>query len=222
MDQNKAALKKQGKKDDEEDFSPLAQNPNPFSELAYETYQELKEERILLINGDLKEDLIEKATIPLMQMAQEKGPIQIYINSFGGSINDSQSVVDVMQTINNPIITMAFGKAMSAGFDIFLAGDYRISYPNTVFMCHSGAASLGLQTLPAQIVEAKLHEEYFKRWAKFYANRTKISEKEWLDLLNSGKNRYFFPEEALNVGIAHHVVSPGKKPDMKKILKMSW
>lgn len=206
----------------DEDETPASPNANPFAELAYETYQELKEERIILINGDLKEDLIEKAAIPLMQMAQEKGPIQIYINSYGGSINDSQAIVDIISTIDNPVITMAFGKAMSAGFDIFLAGDYRISYPNTVFMCHSGSASLGPQTLSAINVEAKLHNEYFDRWSKFYASRTKVSEKEWLDILNNSLNRYYFPEEAKQLGIVHHVVSAGKKPDLKKILKMKW
>lgn len=218
---NKKDLRSQGKEEESEE-TQSSPNANPFAELSYETYQELLDERIILINGDLKEDLIEKAAIPLMKMVQEKGPIQIYINSYGGSINDSQAIVDIMQTIDNPVITMAFGKAMSAGFDIFLAGDYRISYPNTVFMCHSGAVSLGLQTLSAHNVEAKLHESYFQRWAKYYASKTQIPEKEWLELLNSGKNRYFFPDEALKVGIAHHVVSIGKKPPMAKILKMSW
>jgi ATP-dependent Clp protease, protease subunit len=210
------------RQDNENEETPTSPNANPFAELAYETYQELKEERIILINGDLKEDLIEKAAIPLMQMAQEKGPIQIYINSYGGSINDSQAVVDLIFTVDNPIITMAFGKAMSAGFDIFLAGDYRISYPNTVFMCHAGSESLGQQTLPAIGVEAKLHEEYLQRWSKFYAGKTKVSEKEWLELLNSGKNRYYFPEEAQKLGIVHHVVSAGKKPSLQKILKLKW
>jgi ATP-dependent Clp protease, protease subunit len=207
---------------DEAEELDSPQNPNPFAELAFNTYEELLEDRIILINGDLKEDLIEKAAIPLMQMAQEKEPIQIYINSYGGSINDSQAIVDIMQTVDNPIITMAFGKAMSAGFDIFLAGDYRISYPNTVFMCHSGSASLGPQTLSAINVEAKLHEEYFRRWSKFYAARTKVAEKEWHDLLCGSLNKYYFPEEALKLGIVHHIVSPGKKPPMQKILKMKW
>jgi ATP-dependent Clp protease protease subunit len=216
---NKKAQENPDRDDEEASISP---NPNPFAELAYETYQELLEERIILINGDLKEDLIEKAAIPLMQMAQEKGPIQIYINSYGGSIDDSQAIVDIIQTIDNPVITMAFGKAMSAGFDIFLSGDYRISYPNTVFMCHSGSASLGPQTLSAINVEAKLHQQHFERWAKFYASKTKVSEKEWLDILNGSLNKYYFPEDALKLGIVHHVVSIGKKPDMKAILKMKW
>lgn len=208
--------------EDEQEVSPTSQNPNPFSELAFETYSDLLEDRIILLNGDVKEDIIEKVAMPMMQMAQEKGPIQVYINSFGGSIQDSQAVVDIMTTIDNPIITMAFGKAMSASFDIFLAGDYRIAYPNSLFMCHSGSASLGLQPLPAINVEADLHRDLFKRWAKFYAARTKVSEKEWMNLLNGSLNKYYFPDEALKLGIVHHVVSPGKKPDMKKILKMKW
>lgn len=206
----------------DEDETPTSPNANPFAELAYETYQELKEERIILINGDLTEAIIEKAVVPLMQMGQDKEPIQLWINSFGGTITDSQAVCDVIQGLDNPIIAMVFGKAMSAAFDILCASDYRIAYPNSLLMCHAGSESLGVQTLPAIVAEAKLHEAYFERWSKFYASRTKIDEKEWLDLLNTGKNRYFFPQEALQKGIIHHVVSPGKKPDMKKILKLRW
>lgn len=221
MSPNNKDLRKLGRDAEEEEISS-SPNVNPFAELSFETYRELLDERIILINGDLKEDLIEKAAIPLMNMAQEKGAIQIYINSYGGSIDDSQALVDIIQTIDNPVITMAFGKAMSAGFDIFLAGDYRISYPNTVFMCHSGSASLGPQTLSAINVEAKLHQQHFERWAKFYASRTKVVEKDWLEILNGSLNKYYFPEEALKLGIVHHVVSAGKKPPMQKILKMSW
>jgi len=210
------------RRDENEETPQSPQNPNPFGELAYETYSELLEDRIILLNGDLKEDIIEKVGVPLMTLAQEKGPIQIYINSFGGSIQDSQAVVDIITTISNPVITMAFGKAMSAAFDIFLAGDLRIAYPNSLFMCHSGSASLGSQSLSAINVEADLHRDLFKRWAKFYAARTKISEKEWLSLLNGSLNKYYFPEEALKLGIIHRVVMPGNKPEMKKILKMKW
>jgi ATP-dependent Clp protease, protease subunit len=220
MAQNKTDQRKRDDGDNEDIVSP--QLAHPFDEYAHGTYEELLEERIILLNGDIRESVIERAAIPLMQMAQEKGPIQIYVNSYGGSINDSQAIVDIIQTIDNPVITMGFGKAMSAAFDIFLAGDYRISYPNTVFMCHSGSASLGLQTLSAINVEADLHRDLYKRWAKFYAGRTTVSEKEWLNILNGSLNRYYFPEDALKLGIVHHVVTPGKKPDMKQILKMKW
>jgi ATP-dependent protease ClpP protease subunit len=208
--------------DQQEEIPPTSQNPNPFSELAFETYSDLLEDRIILINGDLKSDIIEKVGIPLMQMAQEKGPIQLYINSDGGSINDSQAICDIIETIDNPVITMAFGKAMSAAFDIFLCGSYRICYPNTLFLCHAGSVALGLQTLPAVSVEGKLHEAYFKRWARFYASKTNISEKEWHELLERGSNKYFFPEDALKHGIVHHVVGVGKKPSIEKIKKMKW
>ena len=219
MDPNKKALEKRD--NEEEDLTP-PQLAHPFDEYAHSTYEELLEERIILLNGDIRENIIEKAVMPLMQMAQDKGPIQMYINSYGGSIQDSQAVVDVMTTIDNPIITMSFGKAMSAAFDIYLAGDYRIAYPNSLFMTHCGSTSLGLQTLSAINVEAKLHQELYGRWAKFYAARTKVSEKEWLAILNGSLNQYYFPEEALKLGIVHHVVSAGKKPDMKAILKLRW
>ncbi len=130
-------LKVQRKSDDEEGGDlTLSKLSHPFNEYAHNTYEELLEERIILLNGDLSESLIEKAVVPIMKMAQEKGPIQVWINSFGGSITDSQAVVDVLTTVDNAVITMVFGKAMSAGFDVFISGDYRIMYPNSLLMCH--------------------------------------------------------------------------------------
>ena len=209
------------KRDEEDSLNPTPPS-NPSEEYIHNTFEELLDERVILLNGDIRENIIEKAAIPLMKLAQDKGPIQIYINSFGGSIQDSQAIVDIITTIDNPVITMAFGKAMSAAFDILLAGDYRIAYPNSLLMCHAGSASLGLQPLPAINVEADLHRDLFKRWASFYAARTKVPESEWMKILNGSLNRYYFPEEAVKLGIVHHVVSPGKKPDMKAILKMKW
>lgn len=206
---------------DDEDVEGLPFPQDPFHELSYDSYKSLLEERVILLNGTVKEDIVERVVVPLLRMGQTKNPIQIWINSYGGSMEDGQAVVDVIQALKNPVVTVAFGKAMSAAFDIFLAGDHRILYPNTILMCHSGSASLAHQTLPSISIEAQLHEAYFRRWAKFYAARTKIAEDEWFQVLKGGLNRYFFPEEALQKGLAHRVIVPQKK-NLKSLGRLKW
>jgi ATP-dependent Clp protease protease subunit len=185
---------------------------DPYTEFEIETYQALLKDRIILYNDDINKSVIERVVLPLTTLSQKSiKPIKLLINSPGGSVEDGQMVVDAILTAKAPIITVALGKAMSAAFDIFLAGDRRIVYPNTVLMCHSGSARLEVQTLPQINQEADLHKTYFTRWSKWYASRTKISEKEWFDLLNTGLNRYFFPEEALKLGVVHEIIQPVSK-----------
>lgn len=203
----------------DEDEHEHGNQPDPFTEFVLETYQALLEDRTILFNSDVKENVIEKVVLPLMALSKKnRKPIKILINSSGGDIESGQMVVDAILTSRCEIEGVAMGKAMSAAFDIFLACDKRTVYPNTILMAHSGSAALASQTLSAIKVEGKLLEVYFQRWASFYASRTKISEKEWLSLLSSGLNRYFFPEEAIETGIAHEIVSLPKKITMRKRL----
>jgi hypothetical protein len=77
---------------------------------------------------------------------------------------------------------------------------------------------MGSLTLPQINQEAELHKLYFTRWSKFYAARTKISEKEWFDLLSTGLNRYFFPEESLKAGLCQEIIQPVNK-NLKSLSK---
>lgn len=195
---------------------------DPFSQFAFESYQALLKDRIILLNSEIKKDVIEKVVLPLNTLSQKNNkPVKLLINSSGGSVEDGQAIVDAILTSKAPVITIAFGKAMSAAFDIFLSGDHRIIYPNTVLMCHSGSAKLEVQTLPQINQEADLHKEYFQRWSKWYASRTKISEKEWHTLLSTGLNRYFFPEEALEKGLTHEIIQIPKK-NIKSLSKYKF
>ena len=205
--------------DNEHDQEPQF---SPFDQFVFESYQALLKDRTILLNSDIDKSVIEKVVLPLTTLSQKNTkPIKLLINSPGGSIEDGQAVVDAILTSKTPIITVAFGKAMSASFDIFLAGDRRIIYPNTVLMCHSGSAKLETQTLPQINQEADLHKQYFERWSKWYASLTKISEKEWYTLLSTGLNKYWFPEQALLDGLVHQIIQIPKK-NLKFLSKTNW
>jgi len=181
-----------------------------FSEVGISTYRNLLKHRIILLNGEIKENIIERIVFPLIQLskANPRKPITLVINSEGGNHEDAQAVVDTIMYSKTHITTLVLGKAMSAAFDIFLAGDHRIVHANSLLMCHCGTENPGNKTLPNHISDAKLLQTYLERWAKFYASRTKISESEWLQIMESSKDRYFFPEEAVLKGIAHEIHQP--------------
>lgn len=63
-------------------------------------------------------------------------PIKIIVNTSGGSVYDGNMLVSVMETSKTEIHTYCFGKAMSMGLPIFLAGHKRFASQLAYFMYH--------------------------------------------------------------------------------------
>lgn len=184
---------------------------DPYSEIAARTYESLLKERVVLLNGEIKENVIEKIAVPILNMSNShpRTPIKILINSEGGAAEDGQAIVDLLTQCKTPIITVGLGKVMSMAFDIFLAGDMRIAQPNTLFMAHAGYDGI-FDRMPMITDIAVLHQKHFERWARYYASRTKWSYEQWLEIITSGKDFYFFPEDALKIGIITDI-TPNEK-----------
>ena len=207
-------------KPSEPDENP-ASSGNPYCEFEIESYKALLDDRIILYNDVINKSVIERVVLPLITLANKNTkPIRLLINSPGGSVEDGQMVVDAIISSRAPVVTIALGQAMSAAFDIFIAGDKRIVYPNTILMMHSGSSRFETQTLPQLNQEADLHRKYFERWSTWYASRTGIDKQKWHNMLSTGLNYYFFPEESLKLGLVHEVIQPILKPTLKKRFKI--
>ena len=46
----------------------------------------------------------------------ERKPIKLFINSFGGSVYDGLSLVDIIKQSKTPVHTISIGSSMSMGF----------------------------------------------------------------------------------------------------------
>ena len=66
----------------------------------------------------------------------EEVPIYLHINSFGGSVFDAMTAIDVIQNCKTPIYTIIEGATASAGTLISIVGKKRFIRPNAYMLIH--------------------------------------------------------------------------------------
>ena len=70
-------------------------------------------------------------------------PIKIYIDSEGGSLTDTFTIIDAISLSELPIYTIVTGTAYSGGCLVALSGHKRYAFPHASFMLHEGSTSTG-------------------------------------------------------------------------------
>lgn len=149
------------------------------------TYWKARENRTFIIDYEIDEDysLIELSkTIIQMNMdekdipKEELKPIYIFIHSFGGDSFQSSYFADLLIASRIPIVTVAMGAAMSAGFEILLAGHRRYAFKHTQTLVHAGYASF--QGTQSEIEEfQKNNKKQLERTREYVLSRTSIDAK---------------------------------------------
>lgn len=149
------------------------------------------------------------AAISMSQLDVNR-PILIYIDSYGGSVDALASMIETMDEIQNPIITVAIGKAMSCGAILLSHGDIRFCGRHSRIMVHevSGWTGGDVHDLHADAQEMKRLNEYFMGLLakncglKSYADLRKIIKEQ------DGRDRYFTAEDAVKFGIVDVIGLP--------------
>lgn len=95
------------------------------------------------------------ASVNRLAMNGPDFPILVYIDSYGGFADSLMAMLDILDSLPNPVITVAVGKACSCGAILLSAGDYRYCGRNTRVMIHrSSAGSYGnMRNLTSDIKE---------------------------------------------------------------------
>ena len=171
------------------------------------------EERIFYLSDSIDNISLGKACFNLLCLIKQddaneeikknfkRKPITIFINSFGGSVYDMWSIIDIITNSKTPIYTYCTGYAMSAGFIIFLAGHKRFVTKHATLMCHQLSMwDNGKLTDMQQIMEER--EENQRDIEEFIIKQTKISQ-EKLDEIRTKKIDWFIKSsEVKSLGIA--------------------
>ena len=119
----------------------------------------------------------EKHNIPI----EERKPIKIYIDSCGGSLTDTMTVIDAIKMSKTPVYTIALGCAYSGGFFIFISGHKRFAYPHASFLFHEGSTSSG-----GTSSQFENYTQFYKRQLEQLKNivleNSNITEEEYKDI----------------------------------------
>lgn len=160
------------------------------------TYWKARENRTFYIDYELDDDYmaIELGKIIIQMNMEEKDvpkeelkPIYLWIHSYGGDLEQCNALIDIIESSRIPIVTIAMGVAMSAGFMLFLAGHKRLAFKHSNLMVHSGSAAFS--GTAEQIEQAqKNYRKQIEGMKKYILERTEISEK----LFNKNKSKDWY------------------------------
>lgn len=138
-------------------------------------------------------------------------PIEMFINSGGGSATAGNAIITAMEMSETPIITYGIGIVASMALAIFVSGDIRIASRLARFMYHSVAyGSEGhIKDHEDSIKEANVLQELYDG---IFLDRTKIT-KELMERTRKEKKDFFFSgAKAVKLGVADDILP---KPDKK-------
>jgi ATP-dependent Clp endopeptidase proteolytic subunit ClpP len=152
-----------------------------------------------------RESLLEEAKGDLLR------PIVIYIDSYGGQVDSLAKMIETMDELPNPIVTVAVGKAMSCGSILLSHGDVRFCGNHARIMIHevSGGAVGDVHDVSADVEEMKRLNRYFMG---ILAKNCGI--KGGYDVLRKmikgqdGRDNYMDAVEALKFGIVDAIGMP--------------
>lgn len=167
--------------------------------------------RILVINEDINESLLENYILHILKWNREdmnlpvenRQIITVYINSPGGSAFDGFSLVDVMLASKTPIRTICFGLAASMGYHIFLAGSDRIAFKNSILLQHDGEITVSNSTSKARDT-MKFFDSMEKRTKDYVLTRTKMSE-EFYDKIYE-QEYWMYAQEGKELGCVDKII----------------
>jgi ATP-dependent Clp protease protease subunit len=187
---------------------PMVIETSGRGERAYDIYSLLLKERILFLGTPINDQVANLMVAQLLFLNHEdsRKPIQMYINSPGGSINAGLAVYDTMHLISAPIQTVAVGLAASFGTILLCAGTpgMRYALPNATIHLHQplGGAQGQASDMEIAVKEIVRMRELINAILK---RHTKMSEEE----INQSTDRDFYmtPERAVELGVVDAVLT---------------
>lgn len=160
------------------------------------TYWKNRENRTFTIDYEIDEDycLMELGKVIIQMNMDEKDipkedlkPIYIFIHTFGGDMYQTSCFCDLLIASRIPIVTIAMGAVMSAGFEILIAGHKRYAFKHSQTLVHAGYANI--QGTQSEIEEfQKNNKKQLAVTKEYILSRTTIDEK----LFNRNKNKDWY------------------------------
>ena len=159
-------------------------------------------------NGLMREvgrQIIEYNRVDKGKPREEREPIVILINSWGGDLNATYATIAIMETSITPVITVNMNSAYSAAGLLLMAGHKRYCMPRSQILIHSGSAQ-GISGNYEEIQEStKSYKKMVEEMREFVVSKTKIDKA--LMKKNQTRDWYIDSSEQITLGCADEVLT---------------
>ena len=198
------------------DMNDLENMKLPSIEL-YNNWMDYKERKIYL-NFEIGPMLIDLATKYILRWNKEdedyqvelknRQPIDIYIDSPGGSLQHCLSFIDILKMSKTPIRLICLSSALSAGALIFMCKGENITrliVPHGSVLIHQGSINAGDSQTHAFLDVAESVKKIEAKVKEYVLANTTISKQ--LYTRNLKKEWWIDAEEAIQLGIADKIIT---------------
>ncbi len=189
----------------------------------YERYRQMSltdmllENRIVFMIGEISYALATEVIMKLLYLENQKRGVEIslYINSPGGSVDDTMAIYDTMKFISSPVATYCIGRAQSGAALVLAAGEKgkRHSLPHAKVMLHQPWGGVSGQAADIKIQAEEILKA--KQMINEILAKTTGQPIEKIQA-ETERDRYMSADEAKEYGLIDDVLHEEEKKETKK------
>ena len=193
---------------------PTVIDKTQHGERAFDIFSRLLEERIIILNTQVDDNSagLIISQLLFLEYKDPRKPINLYINSPGGSVTAGLGIYDTMNLIQAPVHTLCIGQACSMGCFLLAAGEkgYRSATPNATIMAHQPLGGARGQATDILIQNAEM-QRLKKLLTESMADNCGMEHSKMYELCE--RDYFMSAEMALELGFIDNIV--GKKQEAK-------
>lgn len=176
------------------------------NERCYDIYSRLLKDRIIILNGEINDNLANSIVAQLLFLDSENHEdISLYINSPGGVITSGMAIYDTMNFIKADVVTICVGMCASMGAFLLSSGckGKRMSLKNGEVMIHQPLGGVKGQASDIQIHADRIIKMKKKLNSILASNTSKDMKVIERD---TERDNYMDAKEALEYGLIDKII----------------
>jgi ATP-dependent Clp protease, protease subunit len=188
-------------------YTPMVIESVMGAERSMDIWSLLLQKRVIFLHGEVTDDKANSLVAQLLYLesVNPEEPVEMYINSPGGSVTAGLAIYDTMQYVNPPVHTFVTGQACSMGSLLLSAGTpgKRYALKNSRIMLHQPLG--GTQGQASDImIQAKQMEKVKDTILNIYAQTTGKKKADLTQHLD--RDFWLTSEEAIEFGVIDQVL----------------
>ena len=186
-------------------------------ERAYDIYSRLLKDRIIMLSGEINDDVANAiiAQLLFLDAQDSEKDIYLYINSPGGMITSGLAIMDTMNFVKADVQTIATGMAASMASVLLAAGEKgkRFALPNATILIHQPLGGAQGQQTEIEIAAEEILKTR-KKMNKILSDATGQSIETIQH--DTERDNYMTAQEAKDYGLIDHIMVNRSKMDEDK------